>query len=88
MYHSIDEKKGLIVVARENESVDSLIKRFKKKVNRSGIIREFRNATFYQKPSEKRKKKRIEAAIRRIKDDQKIKQKRSYQKYEKHQSDK
>lgn len=83
-----DEKKGIVVIARYDENIDSLIKRFKKKVNRSGILKEFKDNTFYQKPSEKKKRKRIEAAIRRIKDEQKIKSKRSYRKNEKHQSDK
>jgi len=85
---NIDDKKGLVVVARYDESIDSLIKRFKKKVNRSGILREFKDSTAYQKPSEKKKRKRIEAAIRRVKDEQKLKEKRSYRKNEKHQSDK
>jgi len=84
----MDEKKGLVVIARYDESIDSLIKRFKKKVNRSGILREFKDSTFYQKPSIKKKRKRIEAAIRRVKDEQKLKEKRSYRKNEKHQSDK
>jgi small subunit ribosomal protein S21 len=88
VYPNVDEKRGLVVVARYEESVDSLIKRFKKKINRSGILREFKNATFYEKPSEKKKRKRIEAAIRKIKDDQKINTKRSYVKNEKHQSNK
>jgi len=84
----MDEKKGLVVIARYDESIDSLIKRFKKKVNKSGILREFKDSTFYQKPSIKKKRKRIEAAIRRVKDEQKLKEKRSYRKNEKHQSDK
>ena len=88
MIQNMDEKKGLVVIARYDESIDSLIKRFKKKVNRSGILREFKDSTFYQKPSIKKKRKRIEAAIRRVKDEQKLKEKRSYRKNEKHQSDK
>ena len=88
MIQYMDEKKGLVVIARYDESIDSLIKRFKKKVNKSGILREFKDSTFYQKPSIKKKRKRIEAAIRRVKDEQKLKEKRSYRKNEKHQSDK
>jgi len=88
VYPNVDEKRGLVVVARHDESADSLIKRFKKKVNRSGILREFKNATFYEKPSERKKRKRIEAAIRRIKDEQKIQAKRSYIRNEKHQGNK
>jgi small subunit ribosomal protein S21 len=85
---NFDEKKGIVVIARYDESADSLIKRFKKKVNRSGILKEYKNSTVYLKPSLKKKRKRIEAAIRKSKDEQKIKTKRSYSKNEKHQSDK
>ena len=88
MIQNMDEKKGLVVIARYDESIDSLIKRFKKKVNRSGILREFKDSTFYQKPSIKKKRKRIEAAIRREKEEQKLKSKRSNVKHEKNTSNK
>ena len=67
---------GIVVTKRENEDVDSLIKRFKKKVNNSGILKELKNASFFMKPSQKLKRKRKEAAIKREKEETKIK--RSY----------
>ena len=51
------------VVAGENESFDSLIKRFNKKVQQAGILSEVRRREHYEKPSVKRKRK--EAAKRR-----------------------
>ena len=76
---------GIEVTSRNNEDIESLIKRFKKKVNNSGILKEVKNASFFIKPSQKIKRKRKEAAIKREKEESKIK--RSY-KNEKHQSNK
>ena len=39
----------------ENESVDSAIRRFKRKCSRDGIIGELRKREAYEKPSVKRK---------------------------------
>lgn len=41
----------------ENESVDSAIKRFKRKCQKDGIIGDLRKKEAYEKPSVKRKKK-------------------------------
>ena len=51
------------VVAGENESFDSLLKRFNKRVQQDGILSEVRRREHYEKPSVKRKRKR--AAKRR-----------------------
>ncbi len=40
---------------KENESIDKALKRFKKKLEKSGRLREFRNRQFYVKPSEERR---------------------------------
>lgn len=50
----------------ENESVDSAIKRFKRKCQKDGIIGDLRKKEAYEKPSIKRKKKQ-EAARKRNK---------------------
>lgn len=47
----------------ENESFESLLKRFGKKVQQAGILAEIRRRKSYEKPSIKRKKK--EATKRR-----------------------
>lgn len=52
---------------KENESLDSALKRFKRSCARSGIISEIRKREHYEKPSVKRKKKSEEARKRNIK---------------------
>ncbi len=49
---------------KENESLESALKRFKRSCARSGIIAEVRKREHYEKPSVKRKKK-AEAARKR-----------------------
>jgi small subunit ribosomal protein S21 len=51
------------VKADENESFESLLRRFNKKVQQEGILSEVRRREHYEKPSIKRKRK--EAAKRR-----------------------
>ena len=43
------------VVVRENESFDKALKRFKRKCQRDGIMREVKKRQHYEKPSEKKK---------------------------------
>ena len=49
---------------RENESLESALKRFKRQCARSGVLQEVRKREHYEKPSVKRKKK-SEAARKR-----------------------
>lgn len=42
---------------RENESLDSAIKRFKRQMAQSGVMSEVRKREHYDKPSVRRKKK-------------------------------
>lgn len=48
----------------ENESIDSALRRFKRKCSRDGIIVDLRRKEHYEKPSV-RKKKKSEAARKR-----------------------
>jgi len=48
----------------ENESIESALKRFKKKVQKAGILSEIKRRERYEKPSIKRKRK-AEAARKR-----------------------
>ncbi len=50
------------VVAGSNESFESLLKRFNKRVQQAGILSEMRHREYFEKPSVKRKRK---AAARR-----------------------
>ncbi len=51
------------VIAGDNESFESLLKRFNKRVQQAGILSEMRHREYFEKPSVKRKRK--EAARRR-----------------------
>ena len=46
------------VTAGEDESFDSLLKRFNRKVQQDGILAELRRREHYEKPSIKRKRKK------------------------------
>ncbi len=52
---------------KENESLDSALRRFKKQTSRDGTIQEVRKREHYEKPSVKRKKKSEEARKRKFK---------------------
>ena len=51
----------------ENESLDSALRRFKRKCSRDGIIGDLRRKEFYERPSVRRKKKAEAAKKRSIK---------------------
>lgn len=53
-----------MVVVGKDESIDSALKRFKRKCQKDGIIGDLRKKEAYEKPSVQRKKKR-EAARKR-----------------------
>ncbi|HZK71898.1 MAG TPA: 30S ribosomal protein S21 [Clostridia bacterium] len=52
---------------RENESLDSALKRFKKQCAKAGVMQEVRKREHYEKPSVKRKKKSEAARKRKFK---------------------
>ncbi len=45
----------LIINIKENESVDRALKRFKKKFEKTGVLRELRSRTHFTKPSVRRR---------------------------------
>lgn len=55
------------VIPRPNESIDSLLRRFKKIVDRSGVLQDLRKHEFYEKPSVRRKRKSAAARKRAMK---------------------
>ena len=54
------------VRVRENESIESALKRFKKKIQKAGILSEIKRRETYEKPSIKRKRKSEAARKRRV----------------------
>lgn len=45
------------VIVRDNETLDSALRRFKRNCAKAGIMQEIRKREHYEKPSVKRKKK-------------------------------
>src|SRR5262249_9032326 len=64
------EREGVLGMAwvrvRENEPIDSAIRRFKKQCAKAGILQELRKRQHYDKPSVRRKKKAVAARKRAI----------------------
>ena len=52
---------------KENESLDSALRRFKRSCAKSGVLAEVRKREHYEKPSVKRKKKSEAARKRKFK---------------------
>ncbi len=56
---------GLITInVQNNESIDSALKRFNLKLQQSGLLRELKEHSHYEKPSEKRRRQRRRRANR------------------------
>jgi len=60
------------VIIQENETLDKALKRFKKKYEKSGILKEFRRRQFFVKPSVERKmlKERAVRKMKRLQDEE------------------
>ena len=54
----------LIISLKENESIDKALKRFKKKFEKTGILKELRSRTSFEKPSVRRRSEIIRASYR------------------------
>jgi small subunit ribosomal protein S21 len=54
----------IIINVKENESIDKALKRFKKKFERTGILKEIRGRNFYEKPSVTKRAQKIKAAYK------------------------
>ena len=65
-YYEPKENSGICVVRKKNESMDELLKRFRKKYSKSGLARELRERMAYEKPSQRKRRKRVQA--QRIRD--------------------
>lgn len=54
----------LIIDARESDSIDKALKKYKKKFERAGILRELRGRKAFTKPSVKRRAEVLKAKYR------------------------
>ncbi len=60
------------VRVKDGESIEAVIKRFKKATEKAGILSEIRKREHYEKPSVKKKKKSIAAKKRAVKKNKKF----------------
>lgn len=51
----------LIVPVKEGENIEKALKKFKKKSEKTGVIREFRDRQHYTKPSIERRQQKLKA---------------------------
>jgi small subunit ribosomal protein S21 len=63
------------VIARKEESLESLMKRFKKKVENEEILKDWKDKEFFEKPSAARHRNRRAAIRRQQQKSQKLKEK-------------
>ena len=56
--------KGNTVTVKENENINQALRRFKKKVEESGMLDTLRKKEFYEKPTTERKRKKGAAKAR------------------------
>jgi small subunit ribosomal protein S21 len=59
-----DKPRGLTVVLKENENITQALRRFKRKVEDSGVLDTLRSKEFYEKPTTERKRKKSAAKNR------------------------
>jgi small subunit ribosomal protein S21 len=52
----------IAITIKENESIDKALKRFKKKFEKAGVLRELRSRTYFEKKSVRRRNEMIRAA--------------------------
>jgi small subunit ribosomal protein S21 len=57
MNNNNQTKSGSKVFVKENENINQALKRFKKKIDDSGLLEELRKREFYEKPTTERKRK-------------------------------
>lgn len=54
----------IIVSIKDNESVDRALKRFKKKFEKTGVLKELRARTYFEKPSVSKKRQKERAVYK------------------------
>jgi small subunit ribosomal protein S21 len=54
----------IIIPIKENEPIDKALKKFKKKIERTGLVRELRERQAFEKPSVRRRSEIIKAVYK------------------------
>jgi small subunit ribosomal protein S21 len=54
----------ILISIKENESIDKALKRFKKKFEKTGVLKELRYRNYFEKPSIRKRTTRLRAVYR------------------------
>jgi len=69
----------MAIVARQDEELESMLRRFKKYVENEGILKDYKEKQYYQKPSVKRRLKKKESERKmKIKNGQRKREKETF----------
>jgi small subunit ribosomal protein S21 len=60
----IHKSKGTGITVRDNENINQALRRFKRKIEDSGLLDDLRAKEFYEKPTTERKRKKGAAKAR------------------------
>jgi small subunit ribosomal protein S21 len=63
----------LTVIRKDDESTESLVRRFNKKVTQSGILTEARRKKYFEKPISKKEQREV-ALRKKVRKDQKMRE--------------
>jgi len=55
------------VKSRGNETAEQMLRRFKKLCEKEGLIKDMKRVSYYEKPSEKRRRRMRKSATRQLK---------------------
>ena len=71
-YYKPDEYNGICVVKRKGEGDEEFIRRFRKKYSKSGIAKELRERMYFEKPSNKKRRKKAQSIRLLKKEEEKV----------------
>ena len=71
-YYKPDEYDGICVVKRKGEGDEDFIKRFRKKYSKSGLAKELRERMYFEKPSNKKRRKKAQSIRLLKKEEEKV----------------
>ena len=57
------------VETRKNESIDKALKRFKKQCEKEGLTKDIKKNSYYEKPSERKRRRERKQVKRAVRDD-------------------
>ena len=66
MWHNAFLSPMVYVTLQPNESIDSALKRFNMKLQQSGVLREVKEHSHYEQPSERRRRLKRRGNSRRL----------------------